>query len=121
MKVKDLEKLRERGLLLDPQIYEWVATKGQDDPTPNTHQAAVFIAHFKCNFGVFPSKFLEQICRYYGIELVHLLPNAVAMLSVFAFFYEAWLGVKPYLDLWHYFILFLIIPRTWLSGQSVFP
>jgi len=25
------------------------------------------------------------------------------MLSVFAFLCEAWLGVKPYLDLWHYF------------------
>ena len=63
----------------------------------------VFIAHFKCGFGVFPSKFLEQICRHYGIELVHLLPNAVAMLSIFAFLCEAWLGVKPYLDLWHHF------------------
>ena len=84
MKAKDLKKLRERGLLLDSQIYEWVATKGQDQPTPDTHQAAVFIVHFKCGFGVFPSKFLEWICRHYGIELIHLLPNAVAMLSIFA-------------------------------------
>jgi hypothetical protein len=104
MKVKDLEKLRERGLLLDPQIYEWVATKGQEHPTPDTHQAIVFIAHFKCSFGVFPSKFLEWIYRHYGIELIHLLPNVVAMLSVFAFLCEAWLEVKPYLDLWcHYY------------------
>jgi hypothetical protein len=52
-KVKDLNKLREQGLLLDPQIYEWVTTKGLDHPTPDTHQAAVFIAHFKCGFRVF--------------------------------------------------------------------
>ena len=97
-KVKNLKKPRERGLLPDPQIYEWVATKGQEHPIPNTYQAMVFIAHFKCDFGGFPSKFLEQICRHYGIELVHLLPNAVAMLSIFAFLCEAWLGVKPYLD-----------------------
>ena len=63
----------------------------------------VFIAHFKCGFGVFSSKFLEWIYRHYGIELVHLLPNMVAMLSVFAFFCEAWQGTKPYLDLWHHF------------------
>jgi len=103
MKVKDLKKLRERGLLPNPQIYEWTVTKGQDCPTPDTHQAVVFIAYFKCGFGGFPSKFLERICRHYGIEIAHLLPNAVAMLSVFAFLCEAWLGVKPYLDVWLYF------------------
>ena len=32
-----------------------------------------------------------------------MLPNAVAMLSVFAFLCEAWLVVKPHLDLWHHF------------------
>ena len=32
-----------------------------------------------------------------------MLPNAIAMLSVFAFLCEAWLGVKSYLDLWRYF------------------
>ena len=99
--VKDLKKLREQALLPDPQIYEWAATKGQDHPTPDTHQAA--IVHFKCGFGIFLSKFLEQICRHYGIELAHLLPNVVAMLSVFAFLCEAWLGINPYLDLWRHF------------------
>jgi hypothetical protein len=32
-----------------------------------------------------------------------MLPNAIAMLSIFAFLCEAWLGVEPYLDLWRYF------------------
>jgi hypothetical protein len=32
-----------------------------------------------------------------------MLPNTIAMLSVFTFLCEAWLGVKPYLDLWSYF------------------
>jgi len=61
------------------------------------------MAHIKCGFGVHPSKFLERVSRHYGIEVCHLLPNAVSMLSVFSFLCEAWLGVKPYLDLWHYF------------------
>jgi hypothetical protein len=52
-KVKDLKKLREQGLPLDLQIYEWVATKGLDHPTPDTYQATVFIAHFKSGFGGF--------------------------------------------------------------------
>ena len=53
MKVKDLKKLRERGLLLDPQIFEWVATNGEDHPTPDTDQDAVFIVHFNSGFGFF--------------------------------------------------------------------
>lgn len=62
--MKNLKKLRERGLLPDPQIYEWKATKGEDHPTPDTHQVAVFIAHFQCGFGVYPSKFLEWVYRH---------------------------------------------------------
>jgi len=60
---KNLEKLRERGMLPDPQIYEWVATEGEAHPTPDTHQVAIFIAH--------------------------LLSNAIALLSIFAFLCEA--------------------------------
>jgi hypothetical protein len=32
-----------------------------------------------------------------------MLPNAIAMLSVFTIICEPWLGVKPYLNLWCYF------------------
>ena len=32
-----------------------------------------------------------------------MLPNAIAMLSVFAFLCEVWLGIEPYLDLWRYY------------------
>ena len=34
-----------------------------------------------------------------------MLPNVVAMLSVFTFLHEVWLGIEPYLDLWCYFYL----------------
>lgn len=103
MSEKNLQELRDRGLLPDPQIYKWIATKAESHPTSDTHQVAVFITHFKCGFGVYPSRFLERICRHYGIKITQMLPNAVAMLSVFAFLFEAWLGVEPYLDLWRYF------------------
>ena len=86
---KNLEKLKEQGLLPDPQIYEWVTTEGEAHPTPDRHQVAIFIAHFQFGFRVYPSKFLKRVCRHYGIEIPHLLPNAIAMLSVFAFLCEA--------------------------------
>jgi hypothetical protein len=48
---KNLTRLRERGLLPDPELVESVATKGQDHPILDTKQVAVFIAHFLCGFG----------------------------------------------------------------------
>ena len=50
-----------------------------------------------------PSKFLERVRRHYKIEIAQTLPNAIAMLSIFAILCEAWLGVEPFLDLWRYY------------------
>lgn len=50
-----------------------------------------------------PSRFLERVCRHYQIEIAQMLPNAIAMLSIFAILCEAWLGVEPYFGLWRYF------------------
>jgi len=100
---KNLETLRQRGLLLDRLVYEWTATQGESHLTPDTNQIMVFTAHCECGFGVYPSKFLQRVCTHYGIEIARMLPNTIAMLSIFTFLCEAWLGVKPYLDLWRYF------------------
>ena len=71
-------------------------------------------------FWGFSSKFLEQICRHYGIELAHLLPNAAAMLNVFAFLCEAWLGVKPHLDLWRHFYYAVYYSKNLAIGSIGF-
>jgi hypothetical protein len=77
----NLETLRVQGLL--PKDYEWTATQGEKHPTPNTFQITTFTAHCECGFGVPPSKFLERVCRHYRIEVAQMLPNTIAMLSVF--------------------------------------
>jgi hypothetical protein len=81
----NLEKLREHGLL------------------PDTFQIMTFTVHCECGFGVPASKFLERVYRHYKIEIAQMLPNTIAMLSVFCILCEAWLGVEPYLDLWRYY------------------
>jgi hypothetical protein len=97
----NLETLRGHGFL--PEDYEWTATQGEKHLTPNTFQITAFTAHCECGFGVSLSKFLERVCRHYRIEVVQMLPNTIAMLSVFAFLCEVWPGVEPYLDLWRYY------------------
>ena len=96
----NLETLRGPGLLQEG--YVWTATQGENHVTLDTFQITTFTAHCECGFGVPPSKFLERVCRHYWIEIAQMLPKAIAMLSVFAIPCEAWLGIEPYLNLWHY-------------------
>jgi hypothetical protein len=40
---------------------------------------------------------------YYGLELVHLVPNSITIVSTFIHFCEAYLGISPHFLLWRYF------------------
>jgi hypothetical protein len=40
---------------------------------------------------------------YYGLELVHLVPNSIIVVSTFIHFCEAYLGISPHFLLWRYF------------------
>ena len=40
-----------------------------------------------------------EVLNHYEIELVHLVPNSVLVLSVFAHMFEAFLGIAPSLRL----------------------
>ena len=42
---------------------------------------------------------------YYGIHLVHLVPNSIVILSTFAHLCEMFLGIPPNLHLFRYFFL----------------
>lgn len=41
----------------------------------------------------------------YGLQMLHLTPNAVMTLSVFAHFCEMFVGVRPSVDLFHRFFV----------------
>jgi hypothetical protein len=41
------------------------------------------------------SPFLRAILETYGIQAIHLHPKSIALLAVFAYACEAWMGVKP--------------------------
>ncbi|TVU00276.1 hypothetical protein EJB05_54306 [Eragrostis curvula] len=66
----------------------------------DTTEIPVFKSHMICGFNLPPSKFLERVCKFYKIELIHLKPVAVSLLSLFSTLCECWLGTAPSLDLW---------------------
>ena len=52
------------------------------------------------------STFLLQVLYTFGVQLAHLSPNSVVILSIFAHFCEMFVGVLPSVALFqHFFIL----------------
>ncbi|KAE8817878.1 retrotransposon unclassified [Hordeum vulgare] len=49
------------------------------------------------------SSFFTAILNHYGIQALQLQPNSVLLLSIFAFYCEAFLGVQPSVALFRHF------------------
>ncbi|KAE8819707.1 hypothetical protein D1007_02367 [Hordeum vulgare] len=50
------------------------------------------------------SSFFIAILNHYGIQALHLQPNSILLLSVFAFYCESFIGVRPSVSLFHHFL-----------------
>jgi hypothetical protein len=48
-------------------------------------------------------EFFRGLLYYYQLELVHLVPNSITLVSTFIHFCEAYLGISPHFLLWRYF------------------
>ncbi|TVU30424.1 hypothetical protein EJB05_22048, partial [Eragrostis curvula] len=93
-----IQVLRKTGWISDLVITK--ENKGDMCFSFDTTEISVFESHMICGFNLPPSKFLERVCKFYKIELIHLKPQAVALLSLFSTLCECWLGTAPSLDLW---------------------
>jgi hypothetical protein len=47
--------------------------------------------------------FMRGLLHFYRIELVHLVPNSITIISTFVHLYEAYLGIVPYFHIWRHF------------------
>ena len=49
------------------------------------------------------SSFFYAILRHYGLHALHLHPNSILLMSIFAFYCEAFVGVMPSIALFRHF------------------
>ena len=57
------------------------------------------------------SPFLLAVLEHYQVQLLHFRPSSIAQLSIFVYTCEAWLGVKPSVELLrHVYNLRLVAP-----------
>jgi hypothetical protein len=73
----------DRGLLRPKALVGWRLAVGEAFLTEETGETVVFLAHNERGFGVPASDFLHGLLYFYHIELVHLAPNSITIISTF--------------------------------------
>jgi hypothetical protein len=115
--LNDLNKLVSEGLLQEKNLVNWRPSYREPFPMENVDEIVTFL-HFAERGLAFPScSFFRGLLYYYGLELHHLNPNSICHISIFIYFYEAFLGIEPHWDLFRF--LFRIKPQPTSKNLSV--
>jgi hypothetical protein len=98
--------LADRGLLRPKTEVGWRPAGGEEFSTEGTSEIVIFLAHIERGFGIPAGDFLCGLLYFYRMELVHLVPNLITIISTFIHLYEAYLGIASHFHLWcHFFEL----------------
>jgi hypothetical protein len=97
-----IQSLVDRGLLRTKAEVEWKAAVGEDFPTEDVKEQVVFASYFERGFNLLAGDFFRGLLYYYKLELVHLVPNSITVVSTFIRFCEVYLGVSPHFLLWRH-------------------
>ena len=65
------------------------------------------------------SDFFYEVLGHYGLQVLHIHPNSILLLSIFAYYCEAYLGVKPFVALLRH-LFFLHVSEGHISGCANF-
>jgi hypothetical protein len=110
-----IQALVDPGLLRPKTEVEWRAAAGEEFPREDVNKQVVFGSFFERDFNLPAGYFFRCLLYYYRLELVHLVPNSITVVSTFIHFYEAYLGILPHFALWRHF--FCVKSTGKRSGQ----
>jgi hypothetical protein len=97
-----IQALVDRGLLRPKAEVEWKAATGELFPTEDVMDQVVFTSFFEHGFNLPVGYLFRGLLYYYKLELVHLVPNSITLVSTFIHLCEAYLGISPHFLLWRY-------------------
>jgi hypothetical protein len=95
-----IQALVDRGLLRPKAEVEWRAAAGEQFPSEDVKEQVVFASFFEHGFNLPAGYFIRGLMYYYQLELVHLVPNSITVVSTTIHFYEAHLWISPHFLLW---------------------
>jgi hypothetical protein len=116
MKEAKIQALVERGLLRLKAEVQWKAAVGEEFPTEDVKEQVIFASYFERGFNLSVGDFFRGLLYYYKLELVHLVPNSITVVSTFIHFCEAYLGISPHFFVWRY--LFCVKMRTMCHSRT---
>jgi hypothetical protein len=98
-----IQALVDYGLLRPKAEVERRAAAGGQFPSKDVKEQVVFNSFFERGFNLPARDFFRGLLYYYQLELVHLVPDSITVVSTFIHFCEAYLGISPHFLLWRYF------------------
>jgi hypothetical protein len=98
-----IQALVDRGLLRPKTEVEWRAASGEEFPSKDVKEQVKFSSFFQRGFNLPAGDFFRNLLYYYRLELVHLVPNSITVVSTLIHFCEAYLGISPHFALWRHF------------------
>jgi hypothetical protein len=88
--------------------------------TERTGETVVFLENIERGFGVPTDDFFCELLYFYRIEVVHLVPNVITIISSFIHLCEAYLGIPPYFHLWRHFFQLKKTDKSVIVGSVGF-
>jgi hypothetical protein len=88
--------LVDSGLLRPKVEVERKVAAGEEFPTEDVKEQVVFASFFECGFNLPMGDFFRGLLYYYKLEMVHLVPNSITVVSTFIHFCEEYLGISPH-------------------------
>ena len=103
---------------------EWSSTKLKQAGAPldqsGAHFYPIFLQTLFAGLGPPFSNFFRAVLEFYEIQLLHLHPNSVLILSIFAYLCEAYLGVRPSVAVFRHFYSLHLTAGDECSGCASF-
>jgi hypothetical protein len=97
-----MQALVDHELLWPKAVVEWRAAAGEQFLSEDVKEQVVFASFFERGFNLPVGDFFQGLLYYYNLELVHLVPNSIIVVSTFIHFCEAYVGISPHFLLWRY-------------------
>jgi hypothetical protein len=116
-----IQALVGRGLLRSKAEVKRKAPTGEAFPMEDDKEQVVLMSFFERGFNMPAGDFFRGLIYYYKLELVHLVPNFITIVSSFIHLCEAYLEIPPHFLLWRYFFNVKTIGmRTSVVGLVMF-
>jgi hypothetical protein len=89
-----IQALVDRGLVRPKTEVEWRAATGEEFPSEDVKGQVVFASFFERGFNLPAGDFFCGLLYYYRLELVHLVPNSITVVSTFIHFVRCIWGYR---------------------------